>query len=324
MKHRLCVALPVRNGENYLSQALDSIFAQSFGDFELFVSDNASTDGTSAILADYARKDKRLIVSRADQMLELGANMNRAMAMANTPWVKLFCHDDLMRHDCLARINHALDTIENTNVALLANADRLLLLNGHVTEEVESADPIFIEGIQGVREFFHGSRNWQMAAVTTATVRKDVFDRIGRFDSRFAHFDTFCWLKLMTVADFLYLPETLTTIRVHEEQVFLASRQSMQWCEDYRVFVPEFLETHADQLQLSRWTKARARMMPINIAAKSIALEIIDGRPGGLWGMIRKVPVAWLPFLPPLMIRALRTFRNQQKARSDAMGRMVD
>ncbi len=45
----LSIALPAYNGENYLDDAIRSILGQSFGEFELIICDNASTDGTGAI-----------------------------------------------------------------------------------------------------------------------------------------------------------------------------------------------------------------------------------------------------------------------------------
>ena len=52
--------LPVYNGAPYLRRAFDSILAQTRADFELIVSDNASTDGTAQIIDDYARRDPRI------------------------------------------------------------------------------------------------------------------------------------------------------------------------------------------------------------------------------------------------------------------------
>jgi len=54
------MGLPVFNGEKYLAEALDSILAQTYQDFLLIKSDNASTDNTPSICLAYAAKDKRI------------------------------------------------------------------------------------------------------------------------------------------------------------------------------------------------------------------------------------------------------------------------
>jgi glycosyltransferase involved in cell wall biosynthesis len=57
---KLTIGMPVYNGERYLRESLDSLLAQTFTDFELIVSDNASTDGTEAICREYAARDPRI------------------------------------------------------------------------------------------------------------------------------------------------------------------------------------------------------------------------------------------------------------------------
>jgi len=71
---RLTIGLPVFNGERFLARALDSLLGQDFADFVLLVSDNASTDATPDILADYAVRDGRVRVVR--QQRNLGASPN--------------------------------------------------------------------------------------------------------------------------------------------------------------------------------------------------------------------------------------------------------
>ena len=46
---RVSVGMPVYNGDNFLAEALDSLLAQTYRDFELIISDNGSTDGTAEI-----------------------------------------------------------------------------------------------------------------------------------------------------------------------------------------------------------------------------------------------------------------------------------
>ena len=57
---RVSIGMPVYNGERYIRQALDALLAQTFVDFELIISDNASTDRTQDICLDYAAKDNRI------------------------------------------------------------------------------------------------------------------------------------------------------------------------------------------------------------------------------------------------------------------------
>ena len=57
---RLSLGLPVFNGEPFLQATLDSILAQTYGDFELLISDNASTDRTPQIIREYAARDRRI------------------------------------------------------------------------------------------------------------------------------------------------------------------------------------------------------------------------------------------------------------------------
>jgi glycosyltransferase involved in cell wall biosynthesis len=65
------IGMPVYNGEKYIREALDSLLAQSYTDFELVISDNASTDGTEAICQQYAATDSRIRYVR--QPVNLGA-----------------------------------------------------------------------------------------------------------------------------------------------------------------------------------------------------------------------------------------------------------
>jgi len=59
-KPKVSIGMPVYNGEKFIREALDSLLAQTFTDFELIISDNASTDGTEAICREYASRDLRI------------------------------------------------------------------------------------------------------------------------------------------------------------------------------------------------------------------------------------------------------------------------
>ena len=90
------IGLPVYNGAEYLASAVDSILAQTFRDFRLIISDNASTDQTEAICRDYAERDPRVVYSRNEVNIGGDGNFNRVFHLADTPFFRWAAHDDLM------------------------------------------------------------------------------------------------------------------------------------------------------------------------------------------------------------------------------------
>jgi glycosyltransferase involved in cell wall biosynthesis len=88
----VAVVLPVRNGERYLSQAIDSMVGQTFRDFELVVVDDGSTDGSAAIAA--AVDDPRLRLVRQEPFGLVEA-LRRGLAESSAAVVARMDADDL-------------------------------------------------------------------------------------------------------------------------------------------------------------------------------------------------------------------------------------
>ena len=91
----LTIGLPVFNGDNFLEDALDSILKQDFGDFELIISDNASTDRTDSICRAYAEKDSRIRYFRNHENIGAAGNWNRVFELSCGEFFKWIAHDDL-------------------------------------------------------------------------------------------------------------------------------------------------------------------------------------------------------------------------------------
>lgn len=109
MSVRVSLALPVYNGEPYLTQAIASVLAQSFGDFELIITDNASTDRTEAICRDFAAADGRIRYFRNETNLGAAANFNRGFELATGEYFKWCAHDDFISPTFIGECVRALD-----------------------------------------------------------------------------------------------------------------------------------------------------------------------------------------------------------------------
>jgi glycosyltransferase involved in cell wall biosynthesis len=132
---RLTVGLPVYNGEKYLAESLDALLGQSYGEYELIISDNASTDGTEEICRDYLARDKRL--SYVKQPVNIGAapNHNYVFEQSRTELFKWASHDDLYGRDLLLRCVEALDADRDL---VLAHAWQAIIdENGDVVLKVD-------------------------------------------------------------------------------------------------------------------------------------------------------------------------------------------
>jgi glycosyltransferase involved in cell wall biosynthesis len=106
---RVSIALPVHDGARHLADAIESHLAQTFGDFELLICDNASADGTEEIGRDYAARDPRIHYRRRGQLVSGSENFNLAFDEARAPIFKWSAHDDLITPEFLERCMAALE-----------------------------------------------------------------------------------------------------------------------------------------------------------------------------------------------------------------------
>ena len=108
-KPRVSIGLPVYNGEKYLEKALDSILSQTYTDFELIISDNASVDRTQEICLKYTNKDQRISYFRNEKNLGAAWNFNRVFALSAGEYFTWAAYDDIEYQDFLFKCIEVLD-----------------------------------------------------------------------------------------------------------------------------------------------------------------------------------------------------------------------
>lgn len=96
------VVLPAYNDDRWLPQAVESVLRQTHTDFELLLVDDGSTDGTGALIDQFARDDRRVRVVRHPNM-GLARSLNAGLEAARADWVARMDADDVMRPNRLAR-----------------------------------------------------------------------------------------------------------------------------------------------------------------------------------------------------------------------------
>lgn len=106
---RVSIGLPVYNGADYIEDAIQSFSAQTYGDYEVVVSDNASDDDTEKIVRDLAASDRRIRYHRSDVNIGANRNFNRTFFLARGELFKWAAHDDTYHPAYLQRCVEVLD-----------------------------------------------------------------------------------------------------------------------------------------------------------------------------------------------------------------------
>ncbi|MBF2067739.1 MAG: glycosyltransferase family 2 protein [Calothrix sp. C42_A2020_038] len=109
-KPKLSIGIPVYNGEKFLAFSLDSLLSQTFQDFEIIISDNASTDRTEDICKEYLNKDRRIRYYRNPVNIGCARNFNRVFDLSSGEYFKWASYDDLHDSTFLMKCIEVLDS----------------------------------------------------------------------------------------------------------------------------------------------------------------------------------------------------------------------
>lgn len=91
----ISIGLPVYNGENYLTQAIESVLRQTYSDFTLIISDNCSTDRTQELCVDWSKRDDRIRYIRQPENRGAIRNFNYVFEVSDSKYFKWASHDDV-------------------------------------------------------------------------------------------------------------------------------------------------------------------------------------------------------------------------------------
>lgn len=224
------VLMPVYNGARYISEAIESVLAQTHDDLEFLIVDDGSTDDTPNILTRYQQRDDRIRVVRHDNRGQ-PASLNRGLELATHEWVAIIDHDDVCLPQRLER-----------QLQLIARYPDIRVAGAHVIQIDFEGN--FLQagrwGVTTVDEFRQRrERNdWIGLAHPTAMIHRPTILALGGYDPVFGPTaDTELWSRVSDDHLILVVPEPLLLYRVHS-----ASMTANQYF---------------DQLVLTRWIMAR-------------------------------------------------------------------
>lgn len=211
----LSVVMSVWNDEAFVGQAIDSILAQSFTDFEFLMVDDHSADASATVMAQRAASDPRIRILPTGEKGRVAA-LNRLLHEARAPIVALMDSDDIS----------APQRFERQLAFLAAHPD-----HGAVSCDCDKMDQAGarLERPPIVRPTSHAGLvvNFESGPLlnhNAVMMRRAALEQIGGYRAAFRHAEDYdLWLRLSEVAKLANLPESLVTYRIHARQVSTAN-----------------------------------------------------------------------------------------------------
>lgn len=221
---RLTVGLPVYNGEEYLAESLEALLGQTYEDFELIISDNASTDGTADICRRYKKQDSRIRYIRQPYNIGLSPNHNYLVEQARGELFKWASDDDLYVRDLLERCVDLLD--QYPQVVLAHSWTAMIDGSGTVARPIEY--PLTTNSPKAPERFrsvLYGEGGDDDGGV----LRMSVLRRTPLYDS-YHHADRTLIAELALHGPFYQVPDWLYFRRDHPERAERVFTTVRTWC----------------------------------------------------------------------------------------------
>lgn len=201
---RVSVGLPVYNGERYLAETIESLLDQTHKDFEIVISDNASTDRTKEICQKYMAMDGRIRYHRNPENLGAHANYNQAFLRARGVYFKWASSNDLCGPRFLEACVRALD--EHPEVVLAHPRTRLLMGDSGATEEYQ--ERVHVDQDQACERFCDFLEHCYFNNVMNGVIRAENLRHTGLM-GRYGGADIVLMAELALYGKFVQVPEVL-------------------------------------------------------------------------------------------------------------------
>ena len=230
----ISICIPAYNNGDFVAATLQSVLDQTFGDFEIIITDDKSTDGTLSVVKGF--NDRRIRLIQNEVNLGMGNNWNKVLSLATGKYVKLLCADDLLYRECLARQVHAFEDPANAGVSLAVCGSEVINSNNDL---VLSRNPRFPAGRVSGQTLIRKCVRWGTNLIGEPAVglfRREVLARSGWFDPTNPYLiDLAFWAQLLKQGDAFIDRSHLAGFRISSGSV--STKTGFRQAAQFRRFV---------------------------------------------------------------------------------------
>lgn len=262
MAPKVSILTPVYNRADYLPTAIESVLAQTMMDWELIISDNLSTDGSTAIAQRYAAQDSRIHYHKNEEHVTAVENFNLCYHRSHpeSTYIALLASDDWWEPTFLSR------TIEKAeqypHVAFVHTDMYRTSSDGHILNKysdlyLHNTPPAGLH--QAVPEIFYGTFINIMAAIVSRKIKEELYPTYDFLDNEFKLTPDYdLWVQLIVRGAYgYYIAEPLAYYRKHGDAMTMPERMLPRLESEIRVLderlegviPPELKDVQRDALQ---------------------------------------------------------------------------
>jgi len=189
MQPFISVIIPTYNSEGFITKTLETVYSQTYNNYEVIVSDDGSTDNTVGVVNSFFMKypfrDKALLINKHEGP---GAARNKGIEIASGDWVSFLDSDDLWGHNKLERVvryilnNESVDLVCHSQIDIEGSKETLMIPSKYFNNEIDPFLSIYRENC---------------LYTSALTVKKSILCKAGLFDNRLSSAQDYdLWLRL--------------------------------------------------------------------------------------------------------------------------------
>jgi glycosyltransferase involved in cell wall biosynthesis len=263
MPSLVSVLLPVYNGALYVRAAIESVLEQDYENFEFIIVDNASTDGTAAIIDQYS-KDRRVRMISNEKTVPRLYNFRIAFEAASpeSKWFKFIGDDDRLLPGCLTEMISTGEKYRSVGLVASWYYNNANLVKGVIREDEDLiSGPAILK-----RLLVEPEARATVFSPTSVLIAPEAYQEMGGFRTDLLHADAELFYRILNQYDLAYVHKPLTTIGFHG-----SSGQALS-----TVSGDTFLEAYLIRYQhLKKYDRLKLRWAEVEIIKNNLVTDSV-------------------------------------------------
>lgn len=225
------------NRELFIAEAIQSVLASSFKDYEIIIVDDGSTDKTQSVIDSFVSQNSHIRFYKNLKNLGEYQNRNLAATYAKGKYLKYLDSDDIMSEDCLEVMVSKMDKHPSAAIGLISYFDDNINDLSELLKPRELYNQFYFKG------------NLINCGPSSTIIRRDIFEKMGRYSLKPYLSDTDFIFRICSKHDAVVFPKKLILWREHPNQEFAYAQKINYFEKNIYSYFLNYLESNSNPME---------------------------------------------------------------------------